>query len=61
MAPQQVLPPVDIIKNLEKFIKFIVKDLLHFFPLLVGTLTLIFFAILALLLFIFQGGNIITP
>ncbi|HRN70371.1 MAG TPA: hypothetical protein PLS49_04240 [Candidatus Woesebacteria bacterium] len=53
--------PVDIIRNLEKFINSIVKNILRFFPLLVGVLTFILFAILALLLFIFQGGNMITP
>lgn len=58
---KQALPPVDPLENLKRLFYFLVEDVLRAFPVLVGILTFIFFAILALLFFIFQGGNIISP
>lgn len=53
--------PADILKNLEKLLNFLVKDILQAFPLIVGILTFVLFSILAILFLIFQGGSVIVP
>lgn len=55
------MPPVDPLKNLKELIELITKNILIAFPVLVAVLTFILFAIVALLLLIFQGGTIISP
>lgn len=55
------LPPTDPLMNLAELFFFIVKNVLKAYPIIVGVLTLILFAIITFLLFLFQGIGFMTP